>query len=196
MKTKKVIGTIIVLGITIFSLGVVVGAATTPAAEPGSTKDPLVTKSYLEKVLSDYSGGSSNSGGGSSSNNGDTSALEKKITALEKRASDLEILSDTLKTQVDALGTIDSDDKGVYKRILMKKGQTLTGSAGAEFILYTGGANVVTKYSAGVIDMNTSKVASNGVKMIKYHTYLIAGRSSIKTTANSYVYVKGTYTLK
>lgn len=156
MKRIKLVAIFTILTGVVFGMGVIVGANNS-SQEPGSVGDPLVTKSYLEKVLKENGNAPSTS-------------------------------TSTAPTVVSG--------EGVFKRELMAAGKTLTASAGAEVILYSGAANVVTPYSAGVINLSTNKVAANKAKVVQYHTYLIAGRSSIKTSQRSYVYVKGTYTIK
>lgn len=60
MNYKKLFLSIcsILIGVFIFKVGMEVGAAT---SEPGSASDPLITQSYLEKRLEDFTGGSSQS---------------------------------------------------------------------------------------------------------------------------------------
>lgn len=152
MKKIKLFAVIAILTTVVFGMGVMVGANNS-SQEPGSVGDPLVTKSYLEKMLKENGGGNTTA------------------------------------------PTVASGD-GVFKRELLSAGKTLTAAAGAEVMLYSGAANVVTKYKAGVINLSTNKVAANKAKVVQYHTYLIAGRSSIKTTQRSYIYVKGNYTIK
>ncbi len=46
---------LIICGLGIFQAGMTVGAAN--SAEPGSVNDPLITKSYLDSYMANYSGG-------------------------------------------------------------------------------------------------------------------------------------------
>lgn len=51
---------LIICGFGIFQAGMTVGAANN--AEPGSVNDPLITKSYLDSYMANYSGGEATAG--------------------------------------------------------------------------------------------------------------------------------------
>lgn len=176
-KNKFLVGAIVVL-LLVFGAGMGVGAATSNS-EPGSTGDPLVTKSYLEQVIREMGG--SNQGSSSGSSNGGSSVNSSDI--------------DELQLQIDNMQT-KLNQAAPYKKIKVAAGKTITGSTGAEIILYSGTAVTSTSYKTGIIDLVQGKCIVTNQNLVKYHPYLIATKSSIKIKTAGTVLIKGAYTLK
>lgn len=57
-KVAIIVAIVVVFALGIFKAGMTVGAANN--GEPGSVNDPLITKSYLDAYMANYSGGAAN----------------------------------------------------------------------------------------------------------------------------------------
>lgn len=140
---KKKVGIIIsfiAIVIIVFKVGIEVGAAT---SEPGSSGDPLITKSYLDKRIGEFSGGGS----------------------------------------------------GGYKKVTVKKNETLTASEGTELILYSGNAAVKGQY--GLINLSSGELFKSGNSVVKYNIFLSPDSDcGIKANTTAIIYIKGNYNIR
>lgn len=83
----------------------------------------------------------------------------------------------------------------------LSKGQIVVGGASTEMILRTGGASASIPETAGggLSDLTGGADISNGKAISKNHLLLFPrddGRALLVTSDNSYIMVKGTYTLQ
>lgn len=79
-----------------------------------------------------------------------------------------------------------------YKKVTVSSGKTITGSAGAEFVIYSGSGSIIG--ASGLINLTTGEKFSSGKTAVKYCVYLISEENcGIRMTSNSVVFVKGSY---
>ena len=167
MKKNKWLPRILVLLVLAGALSMTV----TLAAEPGSSKDPLVTLSYLNETFMD-------------------SILQKVDQKIAERNSQL---SQQLGGQ--AGGT--SGTAASFTVVTQSSGQTLTGDIGCEVMLRVGTAVCVTPSSPGLIDESSAATLNNGGALVQNHLYMmtIEGRGGKATAATTKLLVRGSYTV-
>ncbi|HOP72418.1 MAG TPA: hypothetical protein PLO77_04115 [Thermoclostridium caenicola] len=165
------------------------------AGEPGSSSDPLVTKSYVDQQIAQLAAQINSSKSGSSSGGTVNSA------ALEQLKADV---GDLTRFVVDALSSIKALDERVttlengFTVISMKKGQTLVLGGGSEVILRSGQATAISGESGTLVDVSAGKDLNNGVSVPVQHLIIAPkgdGRG-LKITADAYLIVRGGYTIK
>lgn len=188
MRKKRVVfGTVLTLCI-VFGAGVFAGAATS-SAEPGSSGDPLITKSYLEERLSEIQNIDSNN---SSSNSNDQTSAD--LSELQKQIDELEAENSALKKQ---LTTVEAEaKKGSFKKVTVKKGKTLIVKYGAEVVFYSGTGKWKTSNDQYILDVTLGEHVKNGTSAVLYHNYLIRSGSNLEASKDMVVYVRGTYSVK
>ena len=149
----------------------VLSMTATLAAEPGSSKDPLVTLSYLNETFMD-------------------SILKKVDQKITERNSQI---AQQLGGQAGAA----SDAAASFTVVTMSKGQTLTGDIGCEVMLRVGTAVCVSPSSPGLIDETSAGTLNNSGALVQNHLYMmtIEGRGVIATAATTKLLVRGSYTV-
>jgi hypothetical protein len=164
------------------------------AGEPGSSSDPLVTKSYVDQQIAQLSAKINSSSKGGSS--GSVSSAE-----IEQLKTDV---GDLTKFIIDALADIQDLDKRVtviengFTVISMKKGQTLELGGGSEVILRSGSATAISGESGTLVDVSVGKDLLNGTAVPVQHLVISPkgdGRG-LKITSDAWLIVRGGYTVK
>ncbi len=164
------------------------------AGEPGSSSDPLVTKSYVDQQIAQLSAKINSSSKGGSS--GSISSAE-----IEQLKTDV---GDLTKFIIDALSDIQDLDKRVtviengFTVISMKKGQTLELGGGSEVILRSGSATAISGESGTLVDVSVGKDLLNGTAVSVQHLVISPkgdGRG-LKITSDAWLIVRGGYTVK
>ena len=167
------------------TLAVTLSAFAALAADVGSSGDPLVTLSYLNRtylpqILSQVD---------SKLTSRDTALkaeLDSRIQQAEQRLSGLA-----------AGGGTASDSAATYAVVTLSKGQVLYGQVGTEVLLRIGTASCVSSSAPGLVDSTTGGSIDSGRALTANHLYLmtVEGRG-VKATANTVkLLVRGSYTL-
>ena len=143
----------------------------TLAAEPGSSKDPLVTLSYLNETFMDSI----------------MQKVDQKITARNSQ------IAQQLGGQI---GSTSSGTAASFTVVTLSGGQVLTGDIGCEVMLRVGTASCVSPSSPGLIDETTAGTLNNGGALAPPHLYMmpIEGRGGRATAATTNLLVRGNYT--
>ena len=143
------------------------------AAEPGSSKDPLVTLSYLNDT---YLG----------------TILEKVDARIQQRNADL--LGQLGQSGGTASGSASSAN---FVLVTLSSGQTLTGSVGCEVLLRVGTATCVASSAPGLIDETTGSTLAGGSALAQNHLYMmtVENRGVKATAATVKLLVRGGYTV-
>lgn len=144
----------------------------------GSRSDPLVTKSYIDNVL--------------------TPAIMEEVDRLaaEKAQALLRDMDSKLASQSDGSAVL--GESTVWEKVTLKKNQTLTCQYGTEIILRLGGAETYGPDSPRLIDeTDGTPVSDAGKALTKNHLYFVSiVNNGIKATSdNTVVFIKGSYTL-
>ena len=137
------------------------------AASVGSSKDPLITLSYLEDVF-----------------------LEEVLDRVdEKIEARNEALADELGSGSGGTGA------DTFTVVTLSRGQTLTGDIGCEVMLRVGTAACVSPSSPGLIDESAASTLNNGGALAANHLYMmtIEGRGVQATSDTVKVLVRGSY---
>ena len=115
------------------------------AAEVGSSKDPLVTLSYLEEVFLD-------------------TILDLVDEKIEERNEDL----------ADQLGgNSGSGEAATFTVVTLSNGQILTGDIGCEVMLRVGSAVCMAASNPGLIDETAATTLGNGQALEANHMYMM-----------------------
>ena len=143
------------------------------AAEPGSSKDPLVTLSYLNDTYR-------------------STILEKVDARIRQRNA--ELLGQLGQSGGTASGAASSAN---FVLVTLSGGQTLTGSVGCEVLLRVGTATCVASSAPGLIDETTGTTLSGGSALVQNHLYMmtVENRGVKATAATVKLLVRGGYTI-
>jgi len=164
------------------------------AGEPGSSSDPLVTKSYVDQQIAQLAAKINSSSGGSSSGNVNNATVEQ----LKADVGDLtRFVVDALSGLQELKDRVAVIENG-FTVISMKKGQTLVLGGGSEVILRSGQATAISGESGTLVDVSAGKDLNNGVSVPVQHLIIAPkgdGRG-LKITADAYLIVRGGYTIK
>lgn len=157
-----------------------IGAGT---IQPGTADDPVVTKSYVDQQIQKALNGGTNAGSGSSAGNNSGS------TGTGSTGGDT------------SLPPLESGASDAVEIVTVKPGQQLIGASGAEFIVRSGKAVVVSEGTNGVADLTDGVDLTNGQAAPTNHllSFPRDGRGITVLDGNKYsltVMVRGGYSLK
>ncbi|MDQ0172393.1 hypothetical protein [Paenibacillus tundrae] len=171
-----------------------IGAGT---SQPGTADDPVVTKSYVDQQIQQALGGKIPTGGNTSS--GDNSNAGSGNTGGAGTGS---TTPSTGSTGGDTtLPPLVSGASESLEIVMVKPGQQLIGATGAEFIVRSGKAVIVSEGTNGVADLTDGVDLTNGQEAPTNHllSFPKDGRGIAVLDGNKYsltVMVRGGYTLK
>ncbi len=177
MKKKKIVCLALCVSLLLFAGSLSVFSADTA---PGSSSDPVVTKSYVDSVSAELKslissleakiGGGSASQSGSASQGGDT---ESQGGGVSSGAS--------------------------FVVVEVAQGGKLLGAEGTEMILRSGSATIIDNAGGdGIADLTDGSNLNGGASLAKNHHILVPredGRG-IACSSDCYVMVKGGYTIQ
>lgn len=140
------------------------------AAEPGSSKDPLVTLSYLEDIFFDQ-------------------IMDKVDERIAERNKDI---------AKEVTGTSGSASGDTFSVVTLSKGQILTGDIGCEIMLRVGSAVCTSPSAPGLIDETSASTLNNGGSLQQNHMYMMTIENrGVKATSDTVkVLVRGSYTIQ
>ena len=151
----------------LLALSAVLMTTLTVAANVGSSKDPLITLSYLEEVFMDE-------------------VLERVDEKIDERNEKL----------VGKLGG-GSGEGDTFTVVTLSNGQTLVGDIGCEVMLRVGTAVCVAPSAPGLIDESSAATLNNGGALAANHLYMmtIEGRGVLATSDTVKVLARGSYVI-
>ena len=140
------------------------------AAETGSSKDPLVTLSYLQDVFFDK-------------------IMDEVDDRIEERNKDI---------AKEVTGTSGSGSGDTFSVVTLSEGQVLTGEIGCEVMLRVGTAVCAAPSAPGLIDQTNASTLNNGGTLQQNHMYMmtIEDRGVKATSGTVKVLVRGSYTIQ
>lgn len=172
----KLVAVTAAAGLAFVAAGAWVGRASAGTTDPGSPADPLVSKSYVDSLVSQLAS---------------KSYVDTQISQLAPKSSaDAQASQQVLKTYVDSLMA--------FQVVNVPKGQMLVGDAGTEIILRAGEATIVASANGGVTDVTGGKDLAQNMAAQLNHLLIIPrtdGRGLVART-DIVLMVKGTYSLK
>lgn len=143
----------------------------------GSRSDPLVTKSYLDSVL--------------------TPAIMEEVERLAAQKTD-ELMRDLDSRLAESAGPAVTGEAAEWEKLTLKSGETLVCAYGTEIILRLGAAKTAGPDAPRLIDETDGvPVADAGASIAKNHLYFVSiVNNGITASAdNTVVFVKGSYTV-
>ncbi|WP_069998804.1 hypothetical protein [Cellulosilyticum sp. I15G10I2] len=143
---------------------------------PGTSNDPLVTKSYVDKRIADLGAG------GSTSND-----VNKQLQAQQ-------LLINELSSQIKLL----QQESNTYEVVSVPQGKSILGKQGSEIIIRAGEAKVIGSEAGGIQDMTAGVDVNANSIAPRYHLLIIPredGRGLI-ATKDLTVMVRGGYTIQ
>lgn len=146
----------------------------TAAAEPGSSKDPLVTLSYLNDTFLN-------------------TILEEVEDRIGRRDRELE---EKLGGQLPSGGVSSgSGSAGTFTVVTLTQGQQLVGGVGCEVMLRVGSASCVAASAPGLVNETTGSTLSGGGSLSQNHLYMmtVEDRGVLATAATTKLLVRGDY---
>lgn len=166
-----------------------IGAGT---IQPGTADDPVVTKSYVDQQIQQALGGKISTGGGNTSSGADSNAGNGSNTGSTGTGNSS---GDT------TLPPLVSGASDALEIVMVKPGQQLIGASGAEFIVRSGKAVIVSEGTNGVADLTDGVDLTNGQEAPNNHllSFPKDGRGITVLEGNKYsltVMVRGGYSLK
>ena len=185
---------IALIACTILSCMLLVVSSASGAGQPGSDADPLVTKSYVDQKIAQLSAqiGTGSGSGSGTVNNSTVAQLQTDVGDLTKFIIDALTEIETLKARVASL-------ESGYTVVEAKTGQKIILSGGSEAILRSGSAVAIVGTSGGLVDASIGgDIDKNGMKIPVQHL-LISARTDgrgLSITSNSYLLIRGAYTIK
>ncbi len=143
---------------------------------PGTSNDPLVTKSYVDKKIADIGGGT-----------GVSNDVMQQLAVQQQ-------LINELSSQVRLL----QQESNTYEVVSVPQGKVLFGKRGSEVIIRAGEAKVVGSTAGGIQDMTAGVDVNANSIAPRYHLLIIPredGRGLI-ATKDLTVMVRGGYTIQ
>lgn len=169
-----------------------IGAGT---IQPGTADDPVVTKSYVDQQIQQALGGKISTGSGNTSSGADSNAGNGSNTGSTGTGNPGNTGGDT------TLPPLVSSASDALEIVMVKPGQQLIGATGAEFIVRSGKAVIVSEGTNGVADLTDGVDLTNGQEAPNNHllSFPKDGRGITVLDGNKYsltVMVRGGYSLK
>ncbi|AEV67138.1 hypothetical protein [Acetivibrio clariflavus] len=194
LNRKKLISLLIIT--TSFIAVHIIQAA---SAQPGTDKDPLVTKSYVDKVLASFSGSKdmdSKIAALTTKNDELTKTLEtqtKKVEELTKAVNDLYEKNEKLEERLAIIETY-----GKFIPLELTENQKLMAGESAEIILRGGKAKAIGGQGGGLSDITSGTGAdiNTDQDVPLNHLLLVSrddGRGIKIVSKKAWVLVKGPY---
>ncbi|MCM3174137.1 hypothetical protein [Paenibacillus sp. MER 99-2] len=164
--------------------------------QPGTADDPVVTKSYVDQQIQQALGGKITTGG--NTNTGSNSSAGTGNTDTGTGSTPPSTGSTGGDTTLPPLVSGASESLEI---VMVKPGQQLIGATGAEFIVRSGKAVIVSEGTNGVADLTDGVDLTNGQEAPTNHllSFPKDGRGIAVLDGNKYsltVMVRGGYTLK
>ena len=177
------------------------------AAEYGSQSDPLVTLSYIEKVLlpnaqKDVDKSVSNAmedfeDALSDSNKSIQSYIDKKLRSFASGDVDDELIDAIAASVVEQMGGNVTAGEVSWSVVQVPAGSTVVCDVGVQAVLRVGQAVCVAAGSPGLIDLSNGETLANGGALAANHLYTasIQGRG-IYTAQGCTLLIAGSYNIQ
>lgn len=179
---KKIIATLCVLSVTVMVGLSNIGALSARELEPGSSADPVVTKSYVDKLI----GSLQVSGSADSSINDRLKAQEEMIDILNTELN-------RLKAETES----EQAKENTYKVVDVNPGEKLIGKQGTEIILRAGEGTAIAGALGGLQDVTGGTDIAQGL-IPKNHLLIVPrddGRGVLITKKATFM-VRGGYVIQ
>ncbi|MDE7220790.1 MAG: hypothetical protein K2O45_14435 [Oscillospiraceae bacterium] len=83
-----------------------------------------------------------------------------------------------------------------YTAVTLSAGQTLTGKAGCEVLLRSGGARCTASSTPGLVDATSGGVVNGGASLQRNHLYLMTDERGVASSDGAVLLVRGSFTIQ
>lgn len=169
MKLTGIILSILVVGTSVYAA----------KGEPGSSNDPLVTKSYVDSKIAELSNG------------GSSTSIELLESKIEAQAQIIEVLT-------QEMNGLKQQKNSSYEVVSVPAGKSITGAQGTEIIIRSGNGQVLASAGGGLQDMTEGTDLLAGSDVPRYHLVIVPredGRG-IYAAKDLIVMVRGGYNIQ
>lgn len=148
------------------------------SGDPGTSSDPLVTKSYVDKKIASITSGSS----------GASSDVAVTLKAQEQLINQL----------INQVNELKQQGSSTYNVVTVPAGKMILGKQGTEMILRAGDATVLSTQAGGLQDMTAGTDINGGALAPKYHLLIVPKEDGRGLMANKplTLMVRGGYMLQ
>lgn len=207
-KKKKTARVVVISAAIVLTIGIIAVFA----AQAGGSEDPLITLSYIDKILKpelmNYLDEAVKEVKNASSGSVQLQIedfkkkMDEKVAEFEKNIGQAAASNADLKKMVEAaveakLGTIElpADTAGAeFKTVTVKANGVVTLFAGAELVLRSGGA---AASSSGLVNATAGKAVASGGALSANNWYMAGGDGTkVKASAESVFLIRGKYTVQ
>lgn len=203
---KKIKWAVIVVAILTV---LVIITVTADGVTPGSDQDPIVTqsyvelkstqlKSYIDTLLAKVNETTARLDAAAGVKNQEVAKLQSDLTASNQEITNMKAEIAKLTTQVQTMQTT----QPAYTKFLvvqLNKNKVLIAGEGAEIIARSGKFSAIVGTNGGLSDVTSAKDLKTGEAIVNNHLLIASrndGRGIKSLTDNSFLIIKGTYTLK
>lgn len=169
MKLVGIILSILVVGTSVYAA----------KGEPGSSNDPLVTKSYVDSKIAELANG------------GSSASMDKLESKIEAQAQIIEVLT-------QEMNGLKQQKNSSYEVVSVPAGKSITGAQGTEIIVRSGSGQVLASAGGGLQDMTEGTDLLAGSDVPRYHLVIVPredGRG-IYAAKDLIVMVRGGYNIQ
>lgn len=188
MRLKQVVAATIA-ATALVGVGFWFGGAMASTTEPGSTADPLVSKSYVDQALAT-----------AAQKAVDKAYVDQALAAAAQKAVDKAYVDQTVSARLADMITATkayTDGKTGFQVVNLPKGATLRAESGTELVLRGGKATAVVSEKGGVLDATGGVDLWQGAPVPANHLLIIPvsdGRG-MQAETDAILIVKGTFTI-
>jgi len=170
---------------------------------PGSAEDPVVTKSYVDKLVSDMAATLRTQGstttGSSSTGSSKIEISEYQMEFIIDEVTD-KVIAEIARTQQTTQQSVAQQQpaaaaQSVYVPVNLLAGQILIGAEGTEIILRSGTAIGYTAVTDGLANVTTGKDIGNNIDIGRNNMLIVprADGRGVKASTDVWLLVKGAY---
>lgn len=204
IKIGKKMKIAVITAVVLTASALVIGTA--DGVSPGSDQDPVVTQSYVElksgqlKYYIDDLIAKLNEG--ITKHGTDIDAIKTQLEQKNQEAAALNTQMTELKAEIEELKKAAPSGQGSaapkFEVVKAAKGKTVISGEGSEIIVRTGKFTAVPGKNGSLLDATVGKDLKSGEIILNNHL-LISSRDDgrgLKAAADSYLIIKGAYTIK
>lgn len=196
MKSKLLM--IFLCLVFIVTIGVIYDKTNAASGDPGTVSDPLVTKSYVDKLNSELKKEVESMIGQGGTVQADQTGTSQptNMTEIYKYIDDK---FDSLSIDNTTSGNTGGTGGNTFVVVEVAAGKKIIGNESAEMIVRSGKAEVIANKSGeGLSDVTSGKDIKGGVEVELNHLLIVPRSDSrgLSVVKKSFIMVKGGYTLQ
>jgi hypothetical protein len=182
VRVKQIAGAT-VIGISLLGVGFWLGGASAAGTEPGSSADPLVSKSYVDQLVAKLA---------------DKTYVDQVAAGMAAKSYVDQAVSGTVSQAYVDAKVAELGSASAFAVVNVPKGATVLGESGTELVLRGGKATAVVSQKGGILDATGGADLFQDQAVPPNHLLIIPvsdGRGLYAQT-DLILIVKGSYTVK